>query len=444
MKNAEKVFEASLKSVNPELLVKGYAEKIMSYYSMNNYSKLIVAGFGKAAYQMAKAFDESLENVAITEGIIVTKYGHVEKKGAGGSCQLSGLNNIKVYEAAHPVPDENGEKAADEIVRMLRSADESTLVVCLISGGGSALLVSPYDGITLSEKQKITDLLLKCGADIAELNSVRKHLSAVKGGRLAEIAYPAEVISLMISDVIGDRLDVIASGPTAPDSSTFQDALDVINKYGIADETPASIMELINRGVNNEIEDTPDRDNPAFQKVQNIVIGSNIIALEAGQREAESLGYETEILSSNIEGDVVEVGKWLSDIVKGIMPVDKSDSRSNCAKCLISGGETTVVVKGKGKGGRNTELALRFAMEIEGMEGVSMVSAGTDGTDGPTDAAGAMVDGETITKAKALGLDPQTYLDNNDSYNFFKQIDALIITGPTGTNVMDVHVVIID
>jgi glycerate-2-kinase len=435
MKNAEKIFTASLASVNPEILVKGYADKIMSYYSMRNFKKLIVTGFGKAAYQMARALDESLEKGIITEGVIVTKYGHAEK-------QRSGLENIKVYEAAHPVPDENGARAAEEIVRLLRSADESTLVVCLVSGGGSALLVSPYDGITLGEKQKITDMLLKCGADITELNAVRKHLSAVKGGRLAEIAYPAEVISLMISDVIGDRLDVIASGPTAPDSSEFQDALDVINKYGIADEVPENVLDVINRGVRGEIEDTPDRHNQAFQKVQNIIIGSNVIALEAGQRAAESLGYETEILSANVEGDVGDIGKWLAETA--IKQRDALRMSGNGKKtCFISGGETTVVVKGKGKGGRNTELALRFAMEIDKIEGITMVSAGTDGTDGPTDAAGAIVDGRTITKAKALGLDPQEYLNNNDSYIFFKKIDLLIITGPTGTNVMDVHVVTI-
>ncbi len=434
---AGRIFREALRSVDPSFIVKGYAEKIHSYYSMKGFTKLIVTGFGKAAYQMALAVEEMFDNDQISGGIVVTKYGHTKKeKSEVRSQESEELKKIKVLEAAHPVPDENGFKAAQEIIELVEEADEHTLVLCLISGGGSALFVSPCDGVTLAEKQAITDLLLKCGADITELNSVRKHLSGVKGGRLAEIASPAEIISLMISDVVGDKLDVIASGPTAPDLSTYQDALDVINKFNLADKAPENVINTFKEGIKGTIPDTPKQNNPVFGNVQNIVIGSNQIAINAAKKEAEALGFDAEIISTELTGDAGEVGKWLAE--KALK------ERSNSSKCLISGGETTVIVKGSGKGGRNTELALSFAMEIEGVDGITFLSAGTDGTDGPTDAAGAIVDGQTITKAKSLGLNPQEYLDNNDSYSFFKETDSLIITGPTGTNVMDVQIIVVE
>ncbi len=439
-KIAGKIFREALRSVNPSFIVKGYANKIHSYYSMKGFTKLIIAGFGKAAYQMAEAVEEMFDSDQISRGIVITKYGHAEKeKSEVRSEKSEKLKKIRVLEAAHPVPDENGFKAAQEIIKLLEEADNKTLVLCLISGGGSALFVTPCDGVTLSEKQAITDLLLKAGADITELNSVRKHLSRVKGGRLAEIAYPAEIISLMISDVIGDKLDVIASGPTAPDPTTYQDALNVINKFNLLEKAPENVITAFKEGIKGTIPDTPKHDNPVFDNVQNIVIGSNIIAIKAAKQEAEALGFDTEIISTELTGDAGEVGKWLAKKV-----LEERSNSSSHSKCLISGGETTVIVKGNGKGGRNTELALKFAMEIDGIEGITFLSAGTDGTDGPTDAAGAFVDGKTISKAKELGLNPQEFLDNNDSYNFFRKTDSLIITGPTGTNVMDIQIVLVE
>ena len=429
------IFLKALESVRPLTVVKGYLDKVRTYYSMKGFNSLLVIGFGKAAYQMAEAVEDVFEDELKTGGVVVTKYGHT---GSG----KSRLKKIKVCEAGHPIPDENGIEATEGIIKALREADEKTLVVCLVSGGGSALFVSPCDGIVLKEKQLVTDLLLKAGADIRELNSVRKHLSRVKGGRLAEIAYPAEMISLMISDVIGDRLDVIASGPTAPDSSTYQDALDVINKYALAEKTPAPVMELLKRGADGSIPDTPKKGDPVFQNVQNTIIGSNRIAIEAAKREAAFLGCKTEVLSTEIKGEASDVGIWLAGKAKDLRLNPLSGSER--FHCLISGGETTVKVKGKGKGGRNTELALSFAMAVEGVEGITLLSAGTDGTDGPTDAAGAIVDGHTIAKAKDLGMNPREYLENNDSYNFFKKIDTLLITGPTGTNVMDVQIIVIE
>ncbi|MDI6733028.1 MAG: glycerate kinase [Planctomycetota bacterium] len=345
-----------------------------------------------------------------------------------------------MIEAGHPVPDGNGLKGTAEIIKLLKAADENTLIVCLISGGGSALLVAPCEGITFSEKQKVTELLLKAGADIFELNTVRKHISKVKGGRLAEIAYPTRVISLILSDVIGDRLDVIASGPTSPDTTTYRDALRVLEKFQLIEKVPKNVIDVLNRGVNSLIPETPKEGNIIFDHVENIIIGSNKIALSAAKEKAEVLGYNAIILSSEISGEAREVGRWLAQTAIDI----QKDKHYRKPICLISGGETTVTVKGTGTGGRNMELALSFAIEIEGTNGINLLSAGTDGTDGPTDAAGAIIDGKTVKKARAAGINPEKYLDNNDSYNFFKETDELFITGPTGTNVMDIQIVLIE
>ncbi len=442
----EQIFTASLSSVYPDQLVKGYINNIVSYYSMKSFKRLIVTGFGKASYMMAKALEESDAMEFIDEGAVVTKYGHGSNgavlqlnPSTDSSGQPAGLQKIHVYEAGHPIPDAKGILAADNIIRLVESADENTLVVCLISGGGSALFVSPCDGVTLGEKQEITDLLLRAGADIGELNAVRKHLSKVKGGRLAEIASPAEIISIMISDVIGDSLDVIASGPTAPDSSTYQDALDVIDKYDLAGRAPVSVMDHLRKGRQGVLPETPKDENPVFENVQNVIVGSNSIALEAAKKKAESLGMRTRIVTAALQGDAGEAAIKLAEEAK-----QEREKSTRVPTCLISGGETTVVVKGSGAGGRNTELALKFAMEIEGVSGITLLSAGTDGTDGPTDAAGAIVNGQTAATAKSRGLDPRAYLDRNDSYHFFKELNSLVITGPTGTNVMDVQIIIID
>lgn len=449
--NAQKIvreiFKDTLEAVNPSFLVRGYAGQIQEYMSTKKFKRLLVAGFGKASYHMAVALADELDDGMVSDGIVITKYGHAQLQGSGARGQGPGMGRIKVYEAGHPIPDENGIRATESIRELVRSADEHDLVVCLVSGGGSALLVSPYEGIGLKEKQRITDLLMKSGADIVELNAVRKHLSRVKGGRLAELAWPAEVVSLMISDVIGDPLDVIASGPTAPDNSTFQDALDSIGKFNLVEKAPESIIEVLKRGAAGTIPETPKKDNRVFQHVQNIIIGSNRKAIEAARMSARSAGLDVEVLSTGLTGSARDVGKWLALKAKDAKARRQEGSEAQIKKnpkCLISGGETTVVVTGDGKGGRNTELALSFAMEIKGAKGVTLLSAGTDGTDGPTDAAGAVVDGETIVRAGAMGLDPRSYLDRNDSYTFFKQTDSLLITGPTGTNVMDVQIAVIE
>lgn len=424
------VFYASLKAVDPYETVKHHSEAIYSAYRKYNCTKMFVISFGKAACPMAKAVEESCGDI-INAGITITKYKH---------CQSRRPGIFKIFEAGHPVPDESGENATKEVLDLMRHANEQTLVVCLISGGGSALLVSPYEGITLKEKKRATGLLLESGADIFELNTVRKHISNVKGGRLAGHAYPARTVSLILSDVIGDKLDVIASGPTSPDGSFFKDAYRVLEKYNITGTVPDSVKDVIQKGLNNLIPETPKEGDRIFERVENIIIGSNKIALSAARQKARQLGFSAEITSFEVTGEAKEVAKKLSYEAMYV----QQNKKSNKPLCFISGGETTVTVKGKGIGGRNMELALTFAIEIEGRQGISLLSAGTDGTDGPTDAAGAIVDGQTVIKAKRLGIDPLEYLKNNDSYNFFKKAGGLFITGPTGTNVMDIQIVLIE
>ncbi len=432
IKSVSEIFTSALKAVSSYEAVKNHCKYIMPFYETGNFNRLIVIGFGKAAYPMAKAIEDSLPD-PIKTGMVITKYSH---------CNQYLSKKIKTFEAGHPVPDENGLKGTDEIIKLLKGIDENTIVVCLISGGGSALLVSPYEGISLNEKQAITELLLKAGADINELNTVRKHISKVKGGRLAEIAYPARIISLILSDVIGDRLDVIASGPTSPDGTTYKDALDVLEKYLLLDKIPQNVLDMLYRGSHGLIPETPKENNIIFKNVENVIIGSNKKALEAARGKANELNLQVGILSSEITGEARDVGRWLAEKAKEFKSLKVQEC--NGSMCLISGGETTVTVRGNGLGGRSMELALAFAMEIEGISDITLLSAGTDGTDGPTDAAGAIVDGRTIKKARSVVLNPEEYLSNNDSYTFFKKTDNLLITGPTGTNVMDIQIVVIE
>ncbi len=417
--------------MDPYKAVNRHREEILRTYDQNKCDRLLLIGFGKAASPMSKAVADSLPD-RLSRGIIITPYGHA----------LPGhrSDRIAVFAAGHPLPDANGVKATQEVVRLLGQADPKTLIVCLISGGGSALLVSPFRGITLAAKQTVTDLLLKAGGDIFELNALRKHLSAVKGGRLAQITSPAPVVSLILSDVIGDRLDVIASGPTAPDPSTYREAMEVIAKYGLAASIPPSVADIIAQGAKGLLPETPQEGDPVFRNVRNSIIGSNALALAAAKQAAERLGYEAEVISTTLSGEAAVVA---GDLARRAVEVRRALSPGRKV-CLLAGGETTVTVKGGGQGGRNTELALAFALEVRDLKGITLLSAGTDGTDGPTDAAGALADGQTVAKALSLGLDPRSYLADNDSYTFFKQLDDLVITGPTGTNVMDMQLILIE
>ncbi len=419
------IFYAALAAVDPFDAVQLELARARAFYRAGDFTRLFVAGFGKAAWRMAEACERVLGDL-ITAGVIVTKYGHAPTPNP--------LQKISNHEAAHPVPDQNGLTATRAIVELVGGADARTLLLCLISGGGSALLVAPHEGVTLSEKQGVTNLLLKSGATINELNAVRKHLSTVKGGRLAEIAHPASTISLIVSDVVGDWLDVIASGPTAPDPTTYDDALAVLEKYELTREAPRAVLSLLELGSRGAIPETPKPESGVFGNVQNIIVASNSLALLAARKKAEELGFHPFMISSTLQGEAHEAALLLANRARG--------ADFTRPACLLSGGETTVAVKGTGTGGRNTELALAFALEIEGLDGITLLSAGTDGTDGPTDAAGAVVDGRTITRARSMGLDAAAYLNNNDSHTFFRKTDELLVTGPTGTNVMDIQIIL--
>ncbi len=400
-----------------------------SSYDLKLIRRVFVIGAGKASARMAQAVEQILGD-RISSGIIVTKKGH----------RLPLRREIDLVEGEHPLPDREGLKGARKIVRLLSRTTAEDLVFVLLSGGGSALLVSPVAGISLRDKIKLTDELLRCSADIKEINTIRKHISQVKGGRLAELAQPSPVLTLILSDVIGNRLDSIASGPTAPDRTTFSDCMRIIRKYKLRHKIPASIYSHLKKGVKGKTKETPKPRDPIFKKVKNVTIGSNRTALEAAERKARELGFNTYVLPRPVAGDTTRAAKRQVALIKRI-----ADGRGpiRSPACVISGGETTVKIKGQGKGGRNQEFALVVAMGIEGMRNVVLLSAGTDGTDGPTDAAGAICDGDTAKKAVKKGLDPKGHLADNDSYHFFEKLNDLVITGPTHTNVMDIHLILI-
>lgn len=398
-------------------------------YDLSRADHVYVVGAGKAASAMAKTLEEILGE-RITEGAITVKYGHGMD-----------LRRIRVIEAGHPVPDENGVKGSGRITDILRKAGEGDMVFALFSGGASALTPMPVKGITLKDKETVTRLLLDCGATIHEFNAVRKHLSRIKGGNMARLAFPAILVNLVLSDVIGDPIDVIASGPCAPDTSTFQNCHHIIEKYDLYDRLPSSVVKYIRLGLQGRIDETPKPGDPVFQKVQNVIIASNVVAIRAAMRKAEELGYHALILSSFIKGETREVAGVHAAIAREI---HASGNPVPIPACVVSGGETTVTVRGSGLGGRNQEFVLAASLDIQGMDPTVILSGGTDGTDGPTDAAGAIGDNTTVPRATQEGLDAQAYLNNNDSYHFFKRLGDLLFTGPTNTNVMDVRLVLAD
>jgi len=427
------ILKAALETVDPGKLVERHVrledDKLIigkRTYDLKGYKRILVVGGGKASAAMAQAL-EGILGERISAGVVNTRYGYTAE-----------TELIELNEAGHPLPDERGLRGAEEMRELLEGAREGDLVICLLSGGGSALLPLPAAGIELEEEGQVTDLLLRSGATIAELNTVRKHLSAVKGGQLARLAYPAEVVALILSDVVGDPLETIASGPTAPDPTTFAEAQEILRRYGLWDRIPSSVREHIARGVAGEVPETPKPGDPVFSHVYNFIIGSNRLALEAARHKAEELGFNTLLLSSFVEGEAREVGKLLAAIAK---EVDHSGNPLSKRAMIIAGGETTVTVRGRGKGGRNQELALSAAIAIAGLENVVIASLATDGTDGPTEAAGGLVDGHTADRAWALGLEPSSYLEDNDAYNLLKRTGDLIITGPTNTNVNDLMLI---
>jgi hydroxypyruvate reductase len=433
--HAREIFQAGLDAVAPGSAIKGFCQLIDEIlvvdgqnYDLKRFDKIFVLGAGKAGASMAKAIEEILGE-RISAGTITVKYDHLEK-----------LKWIKIQEAGHPLPDRKGLAGAKDILQLAAAADEKTLVICLISGGGSALMPLPAAGISLKDKQETTRILLACGATIHEINTIRKHLSKIKGGGLARAIYPATLITLILSDVVGDDLDIIASGPGVPDPGTFSDCRAILTKYSIEDQVPAAVRSHLESGFAGTVPETPKPGQPFFEKTQTVIVGNNFKALLKAREKAAELGYNTLLLSAMIEGETRAVA---ADHIAIVKKIQHHEHPLKPPACLISGGETTVRIQGSGKGGRNQEFVLAVALELAGMENVAVLSAGTDGTDGPTDAAGALADTTTLDRARAVNINPKTYLDNNDSYHFFEKLGDLVKTGPTNTNVMDIRIILI-
>lgn len=387
---------------------------------LSRVRRVLVLGCGKASGAMARAVEDALGD-RIAAGFVVVKEGY------GVATRV-----VEVGEAGHPVPDARGLEASARLLGLARDAGSDDLIIVLISGGGSALTPAPTPPITLEEKQAVTRLLLAAGATIGELNAVRKHISGIKGGQLARAAAPARVLTLALSDVIGDPLDVIASGPTAPDPTTFGDALDVLRRRRVIDRIPASVRERLEAGLRGEVEETPKPGDPLFSRVTNLVIGNNAVIVDAAMAAAGRLGYRAELVTRALEGEAREVARALVARARSVAP----------PACLIAGGETTVTVRGAGRGGRCQEFALAAALEVADDPGLTVLAAGTDGTDGPTDAAGGLVDGTTVPRARAAGRDPARALGDNDAHELLRATGDLVVSGPTKTNLLDLYIVL--
>jgi hydroxypyruvate reductase/glycerate 2-kinase len=432
---AEEIFLAGVESVMPAQMTGRNIFKSKGRIFLGNkeldvgkFEHVYVIGAGKASAKMALEI-ESVLGDKISSGHVVVKYGH--------GCKLQ---YIDVSEAGHPVPDANGYAATKKILELAKQATENDLVICLISGGGSSLLTDLPADSSMEELITLNELLLRSGADIQEINAVRKHLSKVKGGQLAQSAFPATVVTLILSDVIGDPLHSIASGPTVPDPTTFADAIAVLNKYDLHSKVSPILTAYLRMGINGLIPETPKPGDPVFTRSHNFIIGSNKIALEACKKKASDYGLNSFIITSQLDGDLAGAANEIID--KAIVYQNNSSVKKPC--CLLFGGETTVKVTGNGVGGRNQHFALYVSILLKDQTGITLLSAGTDGNDGPTSAAGAVVDTNTYPDAIDKGLKVEEYLQNFDSYHFFEKAGGHIITGPTMTNVMDLIVVIIE
>jgi glycerate-2-kinase len=432
---ALKSLEYALNKVDPKQITKSKLLLKNSTLTVDGYSfdleksrNVYVIGGGKASGSMAEALEDVLGK-HIRNGLINIPRGNRNK-----------TNIIRLHEASHPIPDEPGVEGTRRMLRIAEKAKEDDLIICLISGGGSSLMPLPRDGISIDNKKEITDALLRSGATINEINTVRKHISDFKGGQLAKKAYPSTILNLILSDVVGDPLDFIASGPTVPDSTTFNEAIKVLKKHQLWEKAPESIRKVLLDGEKGIIPETPKAGDKVFRKVFNVVIGNNRFASQAVSEYFRSEGLNTLLLTATMEGEARHVGTMLASIAQEVStsgnPIPKPAG-------IIAGGETTVIVAGKGKGGRNQEIPLAAAKKLSSMDGAAIASLSTDGVDGPTDAAGAIIDGKTLKKAMAAGLNSEDFLAKNDSYHFFSKLGDLIFTGPTGTNVNDISVIVV-
>ena len=426
-----RVIQAALSAADPRAAVRRSLSLDGSRLSaagppldLDHFRRIRVAGAGKAAQAMTRGLLDVLSE-RISEGLIITK--HIDTYDPLPE-------RVRVLAGGHPVPSPESISGAQDLTQFLAGGSPDDLVFCLISGGGSALMAAPQPPVTLEDMQALTRLLLACGADIGEINTLRKHLDRVKGGGLARMAAPARLVTLILSDVIGSPLDVIASGPTVADPTTYTNALDILEKYNITQQTPASILSILRRGAAGEISETVKPGDPLLDGVTNQIIASNPQAAEAGFVQARQEGFTALLLTSYLQGEASQAGGVLASILR---QVDASGQPLARPACIVAGGETTVTLNGKGLGGRNQEMALGAVALLSGLTDVALITLGTDGEDGPTDAAGAVVTGDTLRRARALGLDPLAYLRDNDSYHFFHALGDLLITGPTGTNVND-------
>jgi len=419
-----RIVELKVRIIGNSLVIDGFK------LSLRKFKRVTVVGAGKASGAMAEALERILSG-RITCGLVNIL------EGTKSNFQT---NKIELHEANHPIPGDKSIVGTERMLELLTGLSEDDLVFCLISGGGSAMMSCPATGVPLRDKQDVTRSLLKCGATIQEINTVRKHLSNVKGGWLAKKAYPSTLVSLIVSDVVGDPVDSIASGPTAPDPTTYLDAINVLKKYDLWRCSPHSVRKRFVRGRRTMIPDTPKRNDESFNRVSNIVLGNNSLACHAAQRALRGFGLKTLHLTSFLEGEARETALALASIIKEIGASGRPIHRP---AALIVGGETTVTIKGAGRGGRNQEMILSLVGKIAEMRGVAVASIGTDGVDGSTDAAGAIADGKNLSRALEMKLNPTEFLLNNDSYTFFSKINDLIFTGPTGTNVNDLFVAVL-
>ncbi len=422
--SARAVFEAALRAGDVGPLV----HRALEGLDLSPRGRVLVVGAGKASGAMAAAAEEALGD-RVADGVVAVKDGH-----------LAPVRRVRLLEAGHPVPDERGAEAARAIRELASTAAADDLVLVLISGGGSALTPAPAPPITLPEKQALTRLLLRAGATINQLNAVRKHASTLKGGQLARAAAPARVEALLLSDVIGDPLDVIASGPTAPDDSTFAEAMGILGRFDLREQVAPSIVSRLQRGMQGEIPETPKPGDALFGRVHNRVIGNNALVVDAAAAAARTLELTPHVLTRTLEGEAREVGRRFAAMARDIR-----EGRGPVAPpcCVIAGGETTVTVRGQGSGGRCQEFVLAAAIEMEGLSGAAVLAAGTDGSDGPTTAAGAVADGESAGRARVAGVDLAARLADNDSYPALQALGDLLVTGPTNTNLLDLYLVVV-
>jgi glycerate 2-kinase len=416
--SARSIFDAALAAGDVRPLV----TRALAGIAKPARGRVLVVGAGKASGAMAAAVEEAWAD-RIADGVVAVKDGYTAP-----------TRKIRLLEAGHPVPDERGASAAREIHALAETAGAEDLLLVLVSGGGSALTPAPVPPITLADKQAMTRLLLAAGATINQLNAIRKHVSLLKGGQLARAAAPARVEALLLSDVVGDPLDVIASGPTTPDVSTFAEAIDILDRFGLRERAPRAIVQRLEQGVRGELPETPKPGDPLFSRVRNTVIGNNALIVDAAAGKARELGFTPHVLTRSLEGEARDMAGRFVEIARAIQagrgPVTPP-------ACVIAGGETTVTITGRGKGGRCQEFALAAALGMDGLRDVVILAAGTDGTDGPTEAAGAIVDGTSADRARALGFDPPACLAENDSNAALARTGDLVVTGPTNTNLLD-------